>query len=191
MTAPGPASPPPYPPPPGQQWAQPPAVPGPPADPGVPAPPAGPGVAPPFAAPPTEGRNTRLWLGLGAGALAVLLCCGGGGAAVVGLAVTGVQAVGEQGRTVSTDYYRALVERKYGAAYDQLCDDAQQRESRREFERRVAAEPQIADFRVGDVDVVNLTVPVDVTYPGGRQDRQQVTLGQDQQTGGMEVCGVS
>ncbi|KAB1135129.1 hypothetical protein AB0B83_08235 [Micromonospora sp. NPDC049060] len=157
----------------------------------MPAPPAGPGVTPPFAAPPTEGRNTRLWLGLGAGALAVLLCCGGGGAAVVGLAVTGVQAVREQGRTVSTDYYRALVERKYGAAYDQLCDDAQRRESRREFERRVAAEPQIATFRVGDVDAVSLTVPVDVTYTGGRQDRQEVTLGQDQQTGGMEVCGVS
>ncbi|RLK11953.1 hypothetical protein DER29_5223 [Micromonospora sp. M71_S20] len=191
MTAPGPATPPAYPPSPGQQWAQPPAVPGPPGDPGVPAPPAGPGVTPPFAAPPTEGRNTRLWLGLGAGALAVLLCCGGGGAAVVGLAVTGVQAVREQGRTVSTDYYQALVERKYGAAYDQLCDDAQRRESRREFERRVAAEPQIADFRVGDVDAVSLTVPVDVTYAGGRQDRQEVTLGQDQQTGGMEVCGVS
>ncbi|MEU4382963.1 hypothetical protein AB0J85_28265 [Micromonospora echinofusca] len=191
MTAPGPAIPPPYPPPPGQQGAQPPAVPGPPGDPGAPAPPAGPGVTPPFAAPPTEGRNTRLWLGLGAGALAVLLCCGGGGAAVVGLAVTGVQAVREQGRTVSTDYYQALVERKYGAAYDQLCDDAQRRESRREFERRVAAEPQIATFRVGDVDAVALTVPVDVTYTGGQQDRQEVTLGQDQQTGGMEVCGVS
>ncbi|MEU4774768.1 hypothetical protein [Micromonospora sp. NPDC023644] len=191
MTAPGPAIPPPYPPPPGQQGAQPPAVPGPPADPGAPAPPPGPGVAPPFAAPPTEGRNTRLWLGLGAGALAVLLCCGGGGAAVVGLAVTGVQAVREQGRAVSTDYYQALVERKYGAAYDQLCDDAQRRESRREFERRVAAEPRIATFRVGDVDAVSLTVPVDVTYTGGQQDRQEVTLGQDQQTGGMEVCGVS
>ncbi|MEV4467045.1 hypothetical protein AB0J51_25890 [Micromonospora echinofusca] len=191
MTAPGPATPPPYPPPPGQQGAQPPAVPGPPGDPGAPAPPTGPGVTPPFAAPPTEGRNTRLWLGLGAGALAVLLCCGGGGAAVVGLAVTGVQAVREQGRTVSTDYYQALVERKYGAAYDQLCDDAQRRESRREFERRVSAEPRIATFRVGDVDAVSLTVPVDVTYAGGQQDRQEVTLAQDQQTGGMEVCGVS
>jgi hypothetical protein len=191
MTAPGPAAPPPYSSLPGQEGAQPPVVPGPPADPGVPAPPAGPGVAPPFAAPPTEGRNIRLWLGLGAGALAVLLCCGGGGAAVVGLAVTGVQAVREQGRTVSTDYYQALVERKYGAAYDQLCDDAQRRESRREFERRVSTEPQISAFRVGEVDVTALTVPVDVTYTGGRQDRQEVVLGQDRQTGGMEVCGVN
>ncbi|MGS2617628.1 Rv0361 family membrane protein [Micromonospora sp. LZ34] len=189
MTASGPAAASPYPSLPGQEGAQPPAVP--PAEHGAPVPPPGPGVAPPFAAPPTEGRRTRLWLGLGAGALAVLICCGGGGAAVVGLAVSGVQAVEEQGRTVSTDYYQALVERKYGQAYDQLCDDAQRRESRREFERRVAAEPQVAAYRVGEVDPSNLTVPVDVTFTGGRQERQQVVLGQDRQTGGLEVCGVN
>ncbi|MBQ0903854.1 hypothetical protein [Micromonospora sp. U21] len=157
----------------------------------APAPPPGPGVAPPFAAPPTEGRRTRLWIGLGVGALAVLLCCGGGGAAVVGLAVTGVQAIREQGRTVTSDYYQALVERNYGRAYDQLCDDAQRRESRPEFERRAAAEPQVAAFRVGDVDTTSLTVPVDVTLDGGDREQQQVSLGQDGQTGGMEVCGVS
>ncbi|MCX5067011.1 hypothetical protein OOJ91_14265 [Micromonospora lupini] len=157
----------------------------------APAPPPGPGVAPPFAAPPTEGRRKRLWIGLGVGALAVLLCCGGGGTAVVGLAVSGVQAVREQGRTVTDDYYQALVERNYGRAYDQLCDDAQRRESRPEFERRAAAEPQVTAFRVGEVDTNNLTVPVDVTLDGGGRERQQVSLGQDGQTGGMEVCGVS
>ncbi|SCE98010.1 hypothetical protein GA0070607_3931 [Micromonospora coriariae] len=157
----------------------------------APAPPPGPGVAPPFAAPPTEGRRTRLWIGLGVGALAVLLCCGGGGAAVVGLAVTGVQAIREQGRTVTSDYYQALVERNYGRAYDQLCDDAQRRESRPEFERRAAAEPQVAAYRVGEVDTTSLTVPVDVTLDGGDREQQQVSLGQDGQTGGMEVCGVN
>ncbi|RKN42824.1 hypothetical protein D7223_21895 [Micromonospora endolithica] len=158
---------------------------------GVPAPPVGPGVAPPFAAPPTEGRNTRLWLGLGAGALAALICCGGGGAAVVGLAVTGVQAVEEQGRAASADYYEALVQRRYGAAYDQLCESAQRRESRRDFERRVGDEPQVAQFTVGQVDTTTLTVPVDVTFAGGGRERQQVTLEQDRQTGGMEVCGIN
>jgi hypothetical protein len=192
MSAPGPAAPSPYPPLPGQDGgARPPVAPGPPTGPAVPVPPAGPGVAPPFAAPPTEGRNTRLWLGLGAGALALLICCGGGGAAVIGLAVTGVQAVEEQGRRASQDYYQALVERKYGAAYEQLCESAQRRESRREFERRVIDEPQVADYRVGEVDTTTLTVPVDVTYTGGDRDRQQVTLEQDQQTGAMEVCAIS
>ncbi|MEU4680724.1 hypothetical protein [Micromonospora sp. NPDC023737] len=179
MTAPGPAAPPPHPSPPGPPGEQPPA------------PPPGPGVSPPFAAPPTEGRRARLWLGLGVGALALLLCCGGGGSAVVGLAVSGVQAVREQGRTVSTDYYQALVDQNFGQAYDQLCDDAQRRESRPDFESRVAAEPQVTAYRVGDVDTNNLTVPVDVMLEGGRRERQQVILGQDPQTGGLEVCGIN
>ncbi|MGC4808526.1 hypothetical protein [Micromonospora sp. DT233] len=154
-------------------------------------PPAGPGVAPPFAAPPTEGRSVRLWLGLGVGALAVLLCCGGGGAAMVGLAVSNVEAVQEQGRAVTEDYYQGLAERKYAKAYDALCDDAQRRESRAEFERRVAAEPKIDAYRVGDVNLTTLTVPVAVTFAGGNRADQEVTLGADEATGAMEVCGVS
>ncbi|MFF3856836.1 hypothetical protein [Micromonospora sp. NPDC002575] len=191
MTAPGPSGPPPYPVAPGPGGPPAPGVPPTPAEPQVPAPPAGPGVVPPFAAPPTEGRGARLWLGLGAGALAVLICCGGGGTAVVGLAVSNVQAVREQGRSVTDDYYRGLVERKYEQSYDALCDDAQRRESRQEFERRVAAEPQIDSYRVGDVDTVNLTVPVSVTFSGGDRGDQEVTLAPDEQTGAMEVCGVS
>lgn len=203
MTAPGPAAPPPYPATPGPDGTPPPATPGvpappgasgpphPPGDPGVPAPPQGPGVAPPFAAPPTEGRRKRLWLGLGVGALALLICCGGGGAAAVGLVVSNVQAIEEQGQAVTDDYYRALVDKQYGKAYEKLCDDARRRESRGEFTRRIAEEPGVASYRVGDVDPQTLTVPVDVTFNGGGRGTQQVTLAADQQTGGMEVCGVS
>ncbi|MEV1144091.1 hypothetical protein [Micromonospora sp. NPDC049799] len=123
----------------------------------------------------------------GAGGVAVGLGSAGAGR----VRITGVQAVEEQGRRASQDYYQALVERKYGAAYQQLCESAQRRESRRDFERRVADEPQVADYRVGEVDTTTLTVPVDVTYTGGDRDRQQVTLEQDQQTGAMEVCAIS
>ena len=147
MTAPGPAAPPPHPVLPGQDGAPPPGVPAR-REPGVPAA-AGPGWPRRSPRRPPRAAATRLWLGLGVGALAVLLCCGGGGAAVVGLAVSNVQAIEEQGRTVTDDYYQALVEQAYGAAYDQLCDDAQRRESRPEFERRVAAEPQIASVPGG------------------------------------------
>ncbi|KWV32243.1 MULTISPECIES: Rv0361 family membrane protein [Micromonospora] len=157
----------------------------------MPAPPPGPGVAPPFAAPPTEGGRKRLWLGLGVGALALVICCGGGGAAAVGLVVSNVQAIEEQGQAVTDDYYRALVDKQYGRAYEKLCDDARRRESRGEFTRRVAEEPAVASYRVGDVDPQTLTVPVDVTFSGGGRGTQQVTLAADQQTGGMEVCGVS
>jgi len=191
MTAPGPAAPPPPSVPPGVPPVPGSPTPAPPPEPGVPAPPPGPGVAPPFAAPPTEGRRARLWLGLGVGALAVLLCCGGGGAAVVGLAVSNAQAIQEQGRTVTNNYYRALVDRNWSKAYDQLCADARRRESRPEFEQRVATEPQITGYRVGTVDAQTLTVPVDVTLAGGKREAQTVTLSPDQQTGAVEVCGVS
>ncbi|MFI6228954.1 hypothetical protein ACIBCR_16755 [Micromonospora echinospora] len=182
MTAPGPAAPSPYP-----------VLPGPdgPEGQGVPAPPAGPGVAPPFAAPPTEGRSVRMWLGLGAGGLAVLLCCGGGAATLVGLAVSGTEALDEQGRAVTGDYYRALVDDRYAEAYDLLCRDLKQRESRPEFERRVTAEPAITSYRVGSLDLNDLTVPVDVTLDGGGRETQQVTLVQSTTTGQFEVCGVS
>ncbi|MEH0936930.1 hypothetical protein [Micromonospora psammae] len=157
----------------------------------MPAPPSGPGVAPPFAAPPTEGGRVRLWIGLGVGALALLICCGGGGAAAIGLVVSNVQAIEEQGKSVTDDYYRALVEQDYDQAYDKLCDDAQRREPRADFAQRVADEPAVASYRVGEVDPTALTVPVEVTYRGGGRDAQQVRLAPDQQTGGMEVCGIS
>ncbi|MEH1011850.1 hypothetical protein V6U90_01820 [Micromonospora sp. CPCC 206060] len=158
----------------------------------MPGPPPGPGVAPPFAAPPTEGRSTRLWVGLGVGALAALLCCGGGTAAVVGLVVTGTEAVGEQARAVTGDYYQALSAEQYDKAYALLCDDVRSRESRGQFERRVAAEPQIASYRVGEPELTNeVTVPVQVTFAGGGTDDQRVELTQDRQTGSLEVCGVS
>ncbi|MBQ0896416.1 hypothetical protein KBX37_25550 [Micromonospora sp. U56] len=157
----------------------------------MPAPPPGPGVAPPFAAPPTEGGRKRLWLGLGVGALALLICCGGGGAAVLGLTVSSWQASEEQGHAITDAYYGALVRKEYGKAYDALCDQAQRRESRAEFTERVSDEPAVAAYRIGKVDPNALTVPVDVTFSGGVQDTQQVTLEPDQQTGGLEVCGVN
>ncbi|MEU5941558.1 hypothetical protein ABZ807_20765 [Micromonospora sp. NPDC047548] len=157
----------------------------------MPGPPPGPGVAPPFAAPPTEGGRKRLLLGLGVGALALLICCGGGGAALVGLTVSNVRAIEEQGHTVTDAYYRALERKEYGAAYDKLCDDARRRESRAQFTQRVAAEPAVAAYRVGKVDPNALTVPVDVTFSGGFRETQKVTLAPDQQTGDMEVCGIS
>jgi hypothetical protein len=184
MTIPGPAGPPmPYPVFPGAEG---------PAPHGVPAPPPGPGVTPPFAAPPTEGRTLRMWLGLGVAGLAVLLCCGGGVAAVVGLTVAGSQAVNEQARAVAGNYFDAITNKEYGQAYGLLCDDAQRRESAREFEQRVSAEPSIDSYRLGEVTLASeVIVPVGVTYSGGGQGDLQVTMAQDSRTGTLEVCGIS
>src|SRR5262245_28432235 len=67
-------------------------------------PPPGPGVQPPFAAPPTDGDRTRVWVGLGVGAAALVLCCLGGLAGLAGLIYTGTQAIDEQSR-VTVDRY--------------------------------------------------------------------------------------
>jgi hypothetical protein len=186
MTAPGPAGSPPH--------AVPPGHGGVPADSphGVAAPPPGPGVAPPFAAPPTEGRTVRMWIGLGVAALAVVLCCGGGVAALIGLAVAGTQAINEQARAVVGDYLDAVSHDKYDKAYSLLCDDAQKRESPREFQQRVTAEPEIASYKVHEATVnTQVTVPVDVTYDGGSRDNLRFFLAQDGRSGALEVCGVN
>lgn len=185
MTAPGAAGSPPHAVPPGPGDA--------PADspPGVAAPPSGPGVVPPFAAPPTEGRTVRLWLGLGVAALAVVLCCGGGSAAIIGLGVTTNQAINEQARKVVNDYLDAVSHRKYDEAYGLLCDDAQRRESPREFQRRVGAEPHIASYRVRDARVANeVSVPADVNYDSGSRTTLTFSLAQDRSSGRLEVCGI-
>ncbi|WP_422774644.1 hypothetical protein ACN28C_13160 [Plantactinospora sp. WMMC1484] len=157
----------------------------------APPPPAGPGVEPLFPAPPSEGRGARMWLGLGVAALAVVLFCGGGGAALVGLLVSGAEALNEQARSVVTQYLDAIDDEEFDKAYGLLCESAQQRESPAEFERRVGAEPEIASFRVGDVSLTGeLSVPVDVTYASGGRDNLQALLDQDPTTGGLRVCDI-
>ncbi|WP_192772812.1 hypothetical protein [Plantactinospora soyae] len=156
----------------------------------MPAPPPGPGAAPPFAAPPSEGRGIRLWLGIGVAALAVVLFCGGGGAALVGLLVSGSEALNEQARTVVGEYLDAVDDEEFGKAYSLLCDSTQQQESPAEFQRRVRSEPEIASFQVGDVSLTTeLSVPVDVTYASGGQDSLRALLDQDS-AGGLKVCDI-
>nr|MDT0662423.1 hypothetical protein [Micromonospora sp. DSM 115978] len=186
MTVPGPAGPPAYPGSPSPSADQPPAYPV------VPEPPRGPGVRPPFPAPPTEGRTGRLWVGLGVAALGVLLCCGGGSAAVVGLAISGTEAISEQAQVVVGDYFEAVRDGEYGQAYSLLCDEVRGRESRAEFERRVAAEREISSYQVGEaIFGVEVVVPVEVDYVDGGQDSLQAELVQDSQDATLKVCDVS
>jgi hypothetical protein len=124
-------------------------------------------------------------------ALAVLLCCGGGAAALLGLAVTGTQAVNERARVVVEEYFDAVEHEEYAKAYALLCGDVRRRESPSEFERRVAAEPELSSYTVRDATIANeVIVPVDVTYVGGGGRTLRVVLAQDTGTGEFEVCGV-
>lgn len=165
----------------------------PPAPVGPPVPPRGPGVVPPFAAPPTEGRTMRLWLGLGAAGLFVLLCCGGGVAAIAGLTVFGVRAIDEQARVVVTDYVDALERAEYGEAYALLCDDRQRVQTPTDFARSEAQAPRIQSFQVHatETGATDIVVPVDVTYSSGSSSTLRFLMAQDSGTGEFEVCGVT
>jgi hypothetical protein len=157
----------------------------------APPPPPGPGVTPPFAAPPTEGRNARMWLSLGVAGLAAVLCCGAGGTALVGLIITQTASLNEQAQTIVGGYFDALSDGEYEDAYKLLCDEAQEDETQAQFTARASSEPRITSYRVGDVAIPALTVPADVTYASGGQDRLEITLAQDSGTGQFEVCGIA
>lgn len=131
-----------------------------------------------------------MWLGLGVAGLAVVLCCGAGGTALVGLVFTQAEAFNEQAQAVVGDYFGAVAEEKYDDAYALLCDEVQDDETPEQFADRVAREPQITSYRVGEVSLTELTVPTDVTYAGGASDTLQVALAQDSGTGRFEVCGI-
>ncbi|GAB1690121.1 hypothetical protein [Krasilnikovia sp. M28-CT-15] len=158
----------------------------------VPEPPPGPGVYPPFPAPPVEGRGRRIGLGLGIGAAVVVLVCGGAFAAAVGLGAVMTRAINEQAHVVIGKYFDALEQGKYTDAYGMLCDSEKQRQTQAEFTAEQSEAEKLTSYEVGDVDLtaVELTVPVDATYPDGSTNRLEVYLDQSPDTGKFQVCGV-
>jgi hypothetical protein len=136
----------------------------------------------------------RLWLGLGAAALAVVLFCGGGTAALIGFSVASSQATREQARTVVAEYLDAVRRDDFGKAYDLLCERVQRQESRPAFEGRVRAEPEISSYRIGQLagnnQVNQVNVPVDVMYAGDGQRRLTFLL-IAQAAAGLRICGIS
>jgi hypothetical protein len=154
--------------------------------------PPGPGVRPPFAAAPVEGRTARLWISLGVAGALVALCCGVGIAAVVGLALTSMQAVTEQSQRAVDDYLSARVEGDWQEAYELRCEADQQAESLGRYTDRVSAEPRIESYELGEVEVTprgDLRLSAVVDYDDGTSERLLVPLEQDPETGQMQVCG--
>jgi hypothetical protein len=158
--------------------------------PGPPPPPQGPGVLAPFPAPPTEGKRLRLGIGLGLGAAVVLLVCGGGVATTIGLTAIVGNAMDEQAQVVIGDYLEDLEAKRYSEAYDQLCGPERARTTEAEFTSRAATEEPITSWRVGEVDLTAISVPVDVTYANGETARLEATMGQNPETGQLQVCSL-
>jgi hypothetical protein len=153
----------------------------------VPAPPPGPGVAPPFAAPPRDRDNKSLWIGLGVGGLALVLCCVGG-IFSIGLLTSGSEdIVRSQATSVVSTYLTALRDEDYPRAYDQLCSEITSRLSRSGFQSRVAR-PPVTSFRIDSVTIdQDIVVIATVRREGVAPQAQRFPLVQAGST--LKICG--
>jgi hypothetical protein len=159
--------------------------------PGVPVPPPGPGVTPPFTAPPTDRSRRGLWIGLGAGALALVLCCVGG---VFGLGLL-VASTSKQVETDATEvvrgYLDALESRDYDKAYSYLCPALTKRLSANEFAEQQRARPRPVAYQLRKPQQVGDSVAVlaDINYSDYTATVRRYTLTQEFGSRELHICG--
>ena len=156
-----------------------------------PPPPQGPGVLPPFPAPPVEGARPASRHGLGIGV--TVLRAGlrrrrrrGGRARHRRWAAPSASRPRWSSATTSTPCRTASGRRPTTCSASRRRHD----ETESEFTSRVSAEEPIATYDVGDVELVQLSTPVDVTYTDGDTAELRAYLGQNRETGGFEVCSI-
>jgi len=132
-----------------------------------------------------------VWVGLGVGAAALLLCCLGGIAGFGGLIYTGMQAIDEQARATVGSYLDALEAEDFVEAYGLLCDQIQRQESVEAFTERVSDDPQVTSYRLGETDVAeDIVLPAELRYENGQERTLRFRLVDDGDTGELEICGV-
>jgi hypothetical protein len=158
----------------------------------VPPAPAGPGVRAPFAAPPSERDRKRLWISLVLGGVLLLLCCGGGIAGFSALVVATEKSLPVEATSVVTRYLEGLRSENYQQAYDQLCGAHQQGESLQEFAAHQRLSPRPTEWALGDprLGQNEVFVPAHIYLSGDNlpHDRDFILV-QDQQAGGLRICG--
>jgi hypothetical protein len=154
--------------------------------PAAPAPPPGPGVTPPFTAPPADRNRRGLWIGLGVGALVLVLCCAGG-LAGFGLLVVGTnKQVQTQATQVVRGYLDALEAGDYDTAYSHLCSDLKRQVTATEFAAGQEQGPRLTGYLIHQPQIGNaIIVPVDVRYQDGTSLRRRYELRQE--SGGQEL----
>jgi hypothetical protein len=145
-------------------------------------------VQPPFPAPPVEGKGKRIGLSFGIGAGVLVLVCGGGAAAAIGLGISMTGALNEQAHKAVSSYLDALHAQSYDRAYAMLCQQAKDVESPAQWRDRITELPPIASYQLGKLNVTRFAVPVDATYESGDTAELEAYLGQNQNTGALEVC---
>lgn len=190
-THPGPGYPVPPNPPAGPPSSGPPAGP-PPLGPPEPTPPHGPGVVAPFPAPPRE-RNPRIWIGLGAAALVLILCVGGG---VVGFVAYGVHQLNAASDAVD-NFLTAVERQRYAAAYKMQCSAARQAQSRGEFAGQFDHGNRLVSHSLSQPESVNIggtsayAVPAELRYADGTEGEERFVVIPERAGGSdLAVCGV-
>lgn len=157
---------------------------------GPPPPPPGPGVQPPFAAPPTDGTRQRRWLAVGLAGGAALVLCVGGLVGLGGVVVLSTQVIRDESVTAVTEFLTAIQDERYGEAYDQLCESAQDQTTRGTFIREQSRGPGITRFTVGEAQLADaIRVPATINYDDQTVSSVHFVMEQDAQTGAVEVCG--
>jgi hypothetical protein len=163
----------------------------PPLDPHRPAPPQGPGVVPPFAAPPTDGIRRRMWLGLTAGAIALVVVCVGGLGGCIALGLTAEKARTNAATNVVNQFLTAWEKDDYAGAYQLTCDDLKKQVNLADFTGELSAR-QLSSFTVGKPDLTTSAaiVPARLEFVEGGFDneRYQVVVNN---MGKSVVCGTA
>jgi hypothetical protein len=157
---------------------------------GPPEPPPGPGVTPPFTAPPTDRNRRGLWIGLGVGALAVIVCCVGGVFGFGLLAVNTSKQLETNATEVVRGYLDALEGRDYDKAYSYLCPTLTKRLSANEFAEQQQVRPRPVDYQLGKPEIGStVVVPANVSYSDGTAALRRYTLTQEAGSTDLHICG--
>jgi hypothetical protein len=155
----------------------------------LPAPPAGPGVRPPFVAPPTDGNRKRLWTGLVAAGVIVVVLCGGGVAGFAALVTSTVDTRRTAATKAVTEFLTDLQHDNYAGAYEAQCDELKQRLTFRAFINTFSGS-QIISFRLEEpeIDTDSTVVPAQLTFTDGTQNLERFVVVQDSDAA-YRVCG--
>ncbi|GIH20597.1 hypothetical protein [Rugosimonospora africana] len=155
-----------------------------------PQPPRGPGVRVPFAAPPAERDRKRLWISLGVGGAALLLCCVGGVVGFGALIVTSGQATVTEARNTVRDFLDGLEKHDFREAYDQLCTARRTEQSLDEFTAYERTLPEVERFTVHEpvTDGARFRVQAVVQTPETTGTEDYLVIS-DRRAGALRLCG--
>jgi len=146
-------------------------------------------VQTPFAAPPSERDRKRLWIGLGLGAVLLVLCCGGGAFGIGALVVNRTNALRTEAVSVVGQYLSDLRAQNYPAAFGLLCTPLRDRLGQARFTSQ-QRQSRVTDFTIGTASIsgTQVLVPATVQTADGRELRRVYALVEEEDPAGLRIC---